>query len=180
MLVCLSGGESTGKTTLSKWLAEYFSSTWIPEYAREYLEGRDLDSHPFVARDFTEIAKQQAHLVKCQLLSHNDPQKPIFCDTDAVITLMWAEILIGSCPEEVVKLSKEQPYDLYLINDPEVPYEEDDLRFLPNIEQRRTFHEKLLQEMEKRNYKYKILSGSLQQRKDESIQTILDFQKGDF
>ena len=34
------GPESTGKTTLSKQLARYYNSVWVPEYAREYLQNK--------------------------------------------------------------------------------------------------------------------------------------------
>ena len=36
--VCVVGAESTGKTTLSKALAKYFSTKWVPEYGRQYTE----------------------------------------------------------------------------------------------------------------------------------------------
>ena len=36
--IALFGPESTGKTTLSKQLADYFDTVWAPEFAREYLE----------------------------------------------------------------------------------------------------------------------------------------------
>ena len=34
--IALFGPESTGKTTLSKQLADYFDTVWAPEFAREY------------------------------------------------------------------------------------------------------------------------------------------------
>ena len=36
--VVLFGPESTGKTTLSRHLARYYNSVWVPEYARAYLQ----------------------------------------------------------------------------------------------------------------------------------------------
>ena len=38
--VVMFGPESTGKTTLSKQLARYYNSVWVPEYAREYLQNK--------------------------------------------------------------------------------------------------------------------------------------------
>ena len=35
--VIVTGAESTGKTTLCKQLAKHFNSTFILEYAREYI-----------------------------------------------------------------------------------------------------------------------------------------------
>ena len=42
--VVLFGPESTGKTTLSKALADHFDTLWVAEYAREYLQNKwDLE-----------------------------------------------------------------------------------------------------------------------------------------
>ncbi len=36
--VVINGPESTGKTTLTKQLAEYFNTEYVPEFARNYLQ----------------------------------------------------------------------------------------------------------------------------------------------
>ena len=36
--IAIYGSESTGKTTLSKQLADYFKTEWAPEFARDYLQ----------------------------------------------------------------------------------------------------------------------------------------------
>jgi nicotinamide riboside kinase len=53
------GPESTGKSTLCKELAGYFSTLWCPEYAREYLctHGKE-----YVYDDLLTIAKGQLRL----------------------------------------------------------------------------------------------------------------------
>lgn len=38
--VVLYGPESTGKTTLSKQLASYYHTNWVPEYMRTFLENK--------------------------------------------------------------------------------------------------------------------------------------------
>lgn len=45
--VVLFGPESTGKTTLSEQLARYYSTVWVPEYAREYrrINGMKKEKH---------------------------------------------------------------------------------------------------------------------------------------
>ena len=36
--IVLFGPESTGKTTLAKALATYYDSSYVPEFARDYLQ----------------------------------------------------------------------------------------------------------------------------------------------
>jgi NadR type nicotinamide-nucleotide adenylyltransferase len=36
--IVVTGPESTGKTTLAQGLAERLATTWVPEYARAYLD----------------------------------------------------------------------------------------------------------------------------------------------
>ena len=38
--IVIYGPESTGKTTLAKALAEIYQTTWVPEFAREYLQNK--------------------------------------------------------------------------------------------------------------------------------------------
>ena len=36
--IVIIGGESTGKSTMCKLLADYYNTQWVPEYAREFIE----------------------------------------------------------------------------------------------------------------------------------------------
>lgn len=51
------GGESTGKTTLTRELSITLDKNAFPvyEFARAYLDGRDFDKDPFVEKDFITI-----------------------------------------------------------------------------------------------------------------------------
>ncbi|VAW30185.1 hypothetical protein MNBD_BACTEROID07-850, partial [hydrothermal vent metagenome] len=35
--IAITGPESTGKSELAAWLASAYQTSWVPEYAREYL-----------------------------------------------------------------------------------------------------------------------------------------------
>ena len=134
-------------------------------------------------QDFITIAEQ--HLVsfektvqevkkKHKLVKSNSKVALIFIDTDAVATCLWHEVLLGNkAPPLVDKLSRQQPYDFYLIQDPEVPYEPDPQRFIPDINERRNFHQKLLVAMKERDLtNFVILDGTLEQRKQKAISEI--------
>eukprot|EP01119_Soliformovum_irregulare_P021413 TRINITY_DN7124_c0_g2_i2.p1 TRINITY_DN7124_c0_g2~~TRINITY_DN7124_c0_g2_i2.p1 ORF type:complete len:180 (-),score=34.05 TRINITY_DN7124_c0_g2_i2:221-760(-) len=173
--VCVVGGESTGKTTICQRLAETYRTQWVPEYAREYLEGRDLTAFPFVPEDFEKIAEGQFR--KFHEAKSRQSGGPIFCDTDAIITYMWSQELIGQVPMKVIDLSHYNPFDIYLLTDPQVPYEEDPLRFLPTMQERLAFHEKLILELDKRGISYHLISGNVEQRIDRVKDLLLNFRQ---
>ena len=61
--VVLFGPESTGKTTLSRQLARYYNSVWVPEYAREYLQNKwNNERKTCEPKDLLPIAEGQMKL----------------------------------------------------------------------------------------------------------------------
>ena len=46
--VVLFGPESSGKTTLSRELANYYNSYWVEEYARDYLQLNGIKKKKYV------------------------------------------------------------------------------------------------------------------------------------
>ncbi|RLD81558.1 MAG: ATPase, partial [Bacteroidetes bacterium] len=59
--IIITGPESTGKSTLSKQLANYYQTIYLPEYARTYIE--NLNRH-YNYNDLVKIAKMQIKLEK--------------------------------------------------------------------------------------------------------------------
>ena len=57
--IILTGPESSGKTTLAKQLAERFQTTWVPEFARTYLDNL---TRPYREDDLLRIAQGQKDL----------------------------------------------------------------------------------------------------------------------
>ena len=58
--VALTGPESTGKTTLSRQLAEHYHTVWAPEYARQYQTmaaqlGQDAASVPALLSELSVV-----------------------------------------------------------------------------------------------------------------------------
>ena len=54
--ILITGPESTGKSDLSEYLARHFSGSFIPEYAREYIEKLQ---RPYRYEDVVTIAEKQ-------------------------------------------------------------------------------------------------------------------------
>ncbi len=105
--VSVFGPESTGKSTLTRRLAEHFGTLWVPEYARGWLEARGgavcPEDLPVISR--AQRAAEEALARLCGPL--------LFCDTDPSATPIWSDELFGSCDpvlEEAVGR-----YDLTLV-----------------------------------------------------------------
>ena len=127
--VALTGPESTGKTTLSRQLAEHYGTAWAPEYAREYLEQHGPG---YTLADLEIIAQGQ---VAAEEDAARRANRVVFCDTDLLVIKVWAEHAFGQCPEWVEQRIERQRYDLVLLLGVDIPWEADPLRAHPNHRQ---------------------------------------------
>lgn len=127
--VTVFGAESTGKTTLSKALAESMNGHWFFEYARPYLE----TVGPEITRDSMEaIWKGQA---ATQRHSYDFFDKPYaFFDTDLYSTVgYWQQPhwtpQLGMNPVGLEKDAYHLKSDLYIITKSNIDFEEDPIRY---------------------------------------------------
>lgn len=125
--VVIIGPESTGKSTLASLLAKYYNTSWVPEYAREYIERLD---RPYIERDLKDIAKGQ-------LIAEDREAKYaknlLICDTNLIVIKVWSEHKFGACYEEIVEQVKSRKYDLYILANPDVPWADDPQREHPQL-----------------------------------------------
>jgi HTH-type transcriptional repressor of NAD biosynthesis genes len=123
--VSIVGPESTGKTTLAQRLADRFDTVWVPEWARTLLErrGGSLDG-----LDWTEVVRGQ---IASEEALARDANRVLICDTDPIVTPLWAETLLGSCPHELRAAGLGRNYDLTLLCDADVPWVADPVRYQP-------------------------------------------------
>ncbi|WP_299524872.1 ATP-binding protein [Winogradskyella sp.] len=129
--VVLFGPESTGKTTLSRQLAEHYDSVWVPEYAREYLQHKwDNEHKTCESKDLLPIAYGQMKLEN-ELAQKTD--SVLICDTDLLETKVYSEAYyLGTCDPILETHALENSYDLYFLTYIDTPWEKDDLRDKPN------------------------------------------------
>lgn len=121
--IAIIGPESTGKTALARALAAHFGVPWVPEYAREYVE--NLDEH----YTFEDVCKIAHHQIKTEEgLENNDVLPLVFFDTDLIITKVWFEFCYQQVPEFVTERLSKKFFDLYLLCEPDLPWEEDPVR----------------------------------------------------
>lgn len=162
--IAIVGPESTGKSTLSKSLAEYYQTLWSEEYAREYLT--EL-VRPYKQSDLLEIAAGQLELANKAKQKANGI---VFHDTDLLVIKVWSEFKFGDCDPWIIEQYELNKADLYLLTDTDIPYEDDPLRENPS--QRGELFEIYEQELIKSEANYQVIKGGLAERLDQSVQYI--------
>ncbi|GAA3633777.1 ATP-binding protein [Flavivirga jejuensis] len=164
--VVLFGPESTGKTTLSKQLARYYDSVWVPEYAREYLQNKwNNERKTCEPDDLLPIAEGQMRLEN-KLAKKTDTI--LICDTDLLETKVYSEAYyLGSCDPLLEKYALENTYDLYFLTYIDTPWEADDLRDRP--EERKTMFEVFQNELIKSKKHYVLLKGDKKERLETAV-----------
>lgn len=132
--IVLYGPESTGKTTLARDLAAYYSAEWVPEFARDFLQKKwDKHREECTLEDLITIAKGQLAAENAAALKTNEI---LICDTNILVTKVWSETHFeGYCDPEIESILAVTNYDLYILTDIDVPWEKDDLRDRPNDRQ---------------------------------------------
>ncbi|KJD31707.1 nicotinate-nucleotide adenylyltransferase [Tamlana nanhaiensis] len=167
--VVLFGPESTGKTTLSRQLARYYNSIWVPEYAREYLQNKwNNERKTCEANDLVPIAIGQMELEN-ELAQKTDTI--LICDTDLLETKVYSDAYyVGSCDPILEKYAIENTYDLYFLTYIDTPWEPDDLRDKPNRREKmfKAFEDTLI----KYNRPYVLLKGNKTERLEIAVKHI--------
>lgn len=127
--VTIFGAESTGKTTLSRQLADELNATWLFEYARPYLQETINEITP---RSMHAIWQGQRALQEhAPALDH----RPIIVqDTDLFSTVgYWQfphwQANLGACPDGLIEDALRLKSDLYIITTSTIPFEKDPLRY---------------------------------------------------
>ena len=166
--IAIVGPESTGKTSLTRQLADYFETLFVPEFAREYC--KDLQ-RSYTLEDEVNIFHGQ--LASEQRIIQSAQKDFIFCDTMVLTVKIWCDHLFGSTPKEVLKGVTEQSYDLYLLMDIDLPWQDDELRDFPTL--REHFMEVWHQELQALSANYKVISGVGDKRFLNAREVVIEF-----
>ena len=166
--IALFGPESTGKTTLSKQLAEHFKTAWVPEYAREYLQHKwDKTGALCSLDDMLPIAIGQTKLENESVSKANNF---LFCDTNLMVTKVFSEVYYDTCDPLLDQAALEHEYDLFFLTDIDVPWEKDDIRDHPNG--RTSMFEIFKQTLIKNKKPFITLSGNQEIRLKNAVKII--------
>ena len=120
--IVVSGSECTGKTVLTRALAENFDAPFSTESARDYVSelGRAVQFP-----DVEPIARRQIE-IEDALLGDGSPMY-IF-DTDLFSTLIYSRLYFGRCPGWIEPLCRARRADLYLLCGIDLPWVKDDFQ----------------------------------------------------
>ena len=150
--IALIGPESTGKSDLSRDLAAYFQTAWVPEFGRGYLTSLQ---RPYEKEDLFEIAK--GHLLSEEIISA-DAKKFLFIDTEMIMMKIWLQVVYGETSEWLEEKIGQNKYDLYLLTYPDIPFVPDPLRENPH---RRDYLYNLHRdELDNRGLRYEVITGT--------------------
>lgn len=170
--VLIVGTESCGKTTLTKYLAKLYHTSWSEEvgryYAQDYLGGNETI---FTDIDFGRIAHLQYEQDYQALRNAN---KICFFDTDATITQYYSQLYMGHSNDLVEMYIDPNKYDLVLFLTPDVKWVDDGQRLNGEDAQRWALHKRLSFMFESRGFGDKIvyISGDYHDRLNKAIATI--------
>ena len=144
--VGIIGPESTGKSTLARYLARRYNGICVPESAREYIEKLNRS---YTMEDVEAIARHQIE----QLQEIKDGL--YFFDTELIITKVWFEHKYGSCPAWLEQAIQDYPMDVYLLTYPDIEWKPDPVRENPDI--RLELFERYESEIQKLDIPYYII-----------------------
>ena len=165
--IAVVGPESTGKSTMSKHLAKHYNTVWVPEYARGYCE--KLTEPPTWQDEINMFAGQIA--LEAELLPQAN--KLLICDTTFITVKIWSDYTFGKSPQQVLDELPRHPYDLYLLLNIDLPWEDDPLRDFPDL--REHFMGVWYKELDALKANYVLIEGTGPERYERAVEAIDNF-----
>lgn len=153
--ICITGPEATGKSTLSQTLAKVYDCPWVPEYARQYLSSLERS---YTIEDLDEIVLGQCRSEEKFLKADSDVPY-LFCDTGPEVLWVWSEYKYGSVSPLITSCTNAVNYDLTMLLDIDLPWEDDPLRETPALEERRALLEIYKDLLEYLGRPYHLIKG---------------------
>lgn len=163
--IAVVGPESTGKSTIAQAVARHFDTVCVPEYAREYCKNLHNE---YTLQDEVNMYYGQIALENTLIpLAKNNL---LICDTTIMTIKIWCDYLFGDTPKDVNEEINNRHYDLYLLMDIDLPWEEDPLRDFP--EHREHFMGVWESELKSLKANYIIISGLGDERLKNALEAI--------
>ena len=149
------GTESSGKSTLCKYLAKRYDGILVPEYARTFVEQKGSTEVTF--DELCHIARHQIEELK---RTANSQQPIAFFDTELIITKVWFDYAFGQVPEWLNENIHRYPMDVYLLTYPDLPWIPDPARYNGSDDIRRELFNRYESEIQALDIPYYIIKHS--------------------
>lgn len=162
--VAITGPESTGKSILTRQLADHFNASWVPEYARDYISNLD---RPYEEKDLLAIAKGQIEQEN-KLIANQPPL--LFVDTELTVIKIWSEFKYGKCNPWIEREWQNQVYDLYLLMNIDLPWQDDPQREHPYA--RKELFDLYVKALKTKNAPFEVISGQGKERLNNALRVI--------
>lgn len=159
LLICLTGAECTGKTTLARMLADTLDVPVVPEVAREYLAGMS----GYGRDDVLAIARAQEAAERAAL---NDAPL-VVADTDLTVIQVWWEEKYGDLDPWIAQALDRRSERRYLVPRPDIPWVPDPMRESPHDRER--LHERYLAILRMGGFPYHEVAGHGSTRRDDAM-----------
>ena len=184
--VAVYGPESTGKTQLALKLAAHFGVPVVAEYARERWDQQGV----LTLEDMLPVAHEQWRREDAALLRQGLPAVGgaagdqgfagqaapglIICDTEALTTMLWSDLLYGTTPEELRRGAEKRcrNYALYLLLDIDVPFAPDPQRCFPDPADREKGMRIWRGALERRQLPFELIAGNWAERERRAIAAV--------
>lgn len=161
--VVLLGTESTGKSSLSKRLADYYNASLVPEVGRTLIP----DSKAFEFKDLQKVAQVHAE----NILTASTGDAPILIiDTDIHITKSYAKFIFNQELDVAEEIYHANKAHLYLYLSKSAPYIQDGTRL--NLADRNRLDHAHKEVLKAHNIRYIELDGNWEQQFLKAIEHI--------
>lgn len=161
--IAVLGGESSGKTTLARALADALQTRWVAEYGRELWEqvGSDLDYDRIQSIAPVQVQREYAQALRCR--------RWLVCDTTPLTTLFYSLHDFGRASDELLALSYRR-YDLTVLCEPDFAFAQDGTRREAGF--RDAHHHWALQTLAERGVEPLSVRGSVNARVEQVLQAL--------
>ncbi|KXX71074.1 AAA family ATPase [Flammeovirga sp. SJP92] len=164
--ICILGTESTGKSTLTKKLAEVFKTEYVSEAGRDIVE----NSNTCNAHDLKDIAQTHANLI---LQKGKKLDRILFIDTDINITKSYSKFLFNQELYVEDWIEEANQCELYIYLDNDAPFIQDGTRLSePDRNRLDGFHKA---QLKRAGVDYHLIQGDWNERFEKVYQLVLNW-----
>lgn len=153
--VGIIGPEATGKSSLALDLSKRYKGTYVPEYARTYVEQKGSTDVSW--EELCEIARHQIEELSAISIQPSEDNQVVFFDTELIVTKVWFDYAFGRVPEWVNEAIQNYPMDVYLLTYPDIRWQQDGARYNGSDAMRLELFKRYEQEIQALDIPYYII-----------------------